>query len=408
MKDANKFTKRSAGTVEGLWLVTGMTLLALATNSQLIQADTKPETASSVTAKTTQVSDSTKPLDDATKTAAVDTDEQVSQSTSSQSQSNLQTNGSATSEQSSSESAGTSTADEQGADAAKSGSDKLTPETDTADSENESASKARPIAASSSSPTNPTTAPVTALSTTSDQEGTETPAPSLENKKRAMLRQSRSIQPVSEDVAVTATTTPTENDDVVTIDGKQVVNYAGYDAVRLVHEAALAADATSKDPKKYGVFGTSEWWIDDNNQTLHIGAGTLADTNAKFDEQGNAISWGNIGWHQIDNFKDRNFALKIEGEIKLGADATGIFAHLFLQDELGLSDLVDTSQTQNISYMFAVDSTKPVNWNFKYRDTSHVTNMSNMFVFVRGIETIDVSNFDTSNVQNMHGMFQNL
>nr|WP_318766386.1 BspA family leucine-rich repeat surface protein [Lactiplantibacillus carotarum] len=156
------------------------------------------------------------------------------------------------------------------------------------------------------------------------------------------------------------------------------------------------------------MFGTSEWWLDHDDRILHIGAGTLTNTDAKFDEQGNTVSWGNIGWHQIANFTDRNFIPIFEGKVKLGVDATGIFAHLYVQDESILSDLIDTSQTQNMSYMFAKDSAPITNYDFKYFDTSHVTNMSNMFVFSRGFVNIDVSNFDTSKVQNMHGMFQAL
>ena len=38
-------------------------------------------------------------------------------------------------------------------------------------------------------------------------------------------------------------------------------------------------------------------------------------------------------------------------------------------------------------------------------DTSHVTNMSNMFSYVTNIEELDLSSFDTTNVTNMNNMF---
>ena len=38
-------------------------------------------------------------------------------------------------------------------------------------------------------------------------------------------------------------------------------------------------------------------------------------------------------------------------------------------------------------------------------DTSHVTDMSNMFNYAINIEELDLSSFDTSNVTNMNGMF---
>lgn len=69
---------------------------------------------------------------------------------------------------------------------------------------------------------------------------------------------------------------------------------------------------------------------------------------------------------------------------------------------------IDLSQfnTENVTNMAAMfDHTVATISNLKKLNTSKVTNMAHMFYQCFGNDTLDVSNFDTSNVTDMHGMF---
>ena len=64
----------------------------------------------------------------------------------------------------------------------------------------------------------------------------------------------------------------------------------------------------------------------------------------------------------------------------------------------------DTSNVADMSYMF---SGEPNIVGINYLDTSNVTNMSYMFYYNTSVTNLDLRNFDTSNVTDMMGMFSN-
>ena len=64
----------------------------------------------------------------------------------------------------------------------------------------------------------------------------------------------------------------------------------------------------------------------------------------------------------------------------------------------------DTSQVTNMEYMFSRMSNLTT-LNFSNFDTSKVKNMSYMFYGMANLTTLDLSNFDTSQVTNMNYMF---
>ena len=70
---------------------------------------------------------------------------------------------------------------------------------------------------------------------------------------------------------------------------------------------------------------------------------------------------------------------------------------------LNLSNF-DTSQVTNMSYMFAGVSNLAT-LNLSNFDTSKVTNMGYMFAGMRNLTTLNLSNFDTSKVTDMNDMF---
>ena len=66
----------------------------------------------------------------------------------------------------------------------------------------------------------------------------------------------------------------------------------------------------------------------------------------------------------------------------------------------------DTSNVTDMSYMFA-ETYDLTSLDVSYFDTSNVSNMSHMFSDMSSLTTLDVSHFDTSNVTNMSSMFYN-
>lgn len=99
------------------------------------------------------------------------------------------------------------------------------------------------------------------------------------------------------------------------------------------------------------------------------------------------------------------------GKIKANADASYMFsnptsksAFSELSSFEGLN-LLDTSQTTNMSYMFyyCLDLT---NLDTSHFNTSNVTNMGSMFSACTSLTFLSLSNFDTSHVTSMSGMFK--
>ncbi|MFD1420246.1 BspA family leucine-rich repeat surface protein [Lactiplantibacillus songbeiensis] len=164
-----------------------------------------------------------------------------------------------------------------------------------------------------------------------------------------------------------------------------------------------------------GMLGTSAWTIgpgDSNQQkVLHIGAGTLANTDVKTDADGKVIDWGALGWnnYEIDG-QHPSLTLSLDGDITTGADASYLFSGLNYMN----SDLkkVHTENTTNMAGMFAgatsTEGRDANNVDVIGFDTSKVTNMSHMFDGYRFNGTFDLSSFDTSQVQDMSYMFTRL
>ena len=66
----------------------------------------------------------------------------------------------------------------------------------------------------------------------------------------------------------------------------------------------------------------------------------------------------------------------------------------------------DTSNVTNMTYMF-YDCRSLTSLDLSSFDTSNVTNMANMFMTCSNLTSLDLSSFDTSNVTNMTSMFNN-
>jgi len=164
-----------------------------------------------------------------------------------------------------------------------------------------------------------------------------------------------------------------------------------------------------------GMLGTSAWTIetvgDYQQKVLHIGAGTLANTDVKTDADGKVTDWGALDWnnYEVDG-QHPSLTLSLDGDITTGADASYLFSGLHYMN----SDLkkVHTENTTNMAGMFAgVTSSEGYDANnvdVIDFDTSKVTNMSHMFDGYDSNAILDLSSFDTSQVQDMSYMFTRL
>jgi len=90
-------------------------------------------------------------------------------------------------------------------------------------------------------------------------------------------------------------------------------------------------------------------------------------------------------------------------KVYLNEDMNSMFRNMSSLTTLDLSDF-DTSQVTNMSYMFFNASSLTL-LNLSNFDTSQVMNMDSIFRGMINLTTIDLSNFDTSKVEDMSSMF---
>ena len=93
-------------------------------------------------------------------------------------------------------------------------------------------------------------------------------------------------------------------------------------------------------------------------------------------------------------------------KVYLNKDAHAMFRGMSNPTSLDLSNF-DTSQVTNMSQMFS-DMSNLTTLNLSNFDTSNVTNMESMFRDMSKLTTLNLSNFSTSNVTNMNSMFANI
>lgn len=133
---------------------------------------------------------------------------------------------------------------------------------------------------------------------------------------------------------------------------------------------------------------------------------TISDIQKIVFEQG-VISQGNVfaDGNRLFNFKGLTNLKTIEGLENLDTSRETNMKGLFKDAHLETLDLshFDTSKVENMQEMFENCTAKTINLsNF---DTSNVTNMTMMFFNTPNLKNIDVSKFNTSKVTSMTGMF---
>lgn len=132
-----------------------------------------------------------------------------------------------------------------------------------------------------------------------------------------------------------------------------------------------------------------------------------------------------IGWYTPNTLH-----VAANGKIVLGPNCSGMFAYFSNLEEIKFNGCVDTSEVENMNYMFygcrklkALDvsdfdtsSATTMRFMFAYCDlvpeldvskfnTSKATDLSYMFYHCVNVEKLDVSGFDTSRNMYLNGMF---
>ena len=93
-------------------------------------------------------------------------------------------------------------------------------------------------------------------------------------------------------------------------------------------------------------------------------------------------------------------------KIHLNPDCTNMFAYFTGMTDVDLSSF-DTSEVESMNAMFYFNFALE-KLNVSGFDTSHVKNMSAMFDNLTSLKELDITNFNTSNVETMQYMFYNL
>ncbi|AVW09863.1 bacterial Ig-like domain-containing protein [Lactiplantibacillus paraplantarum] len=252
-------------------------------------------------------------------------------------------------------------------------------------------------AASSAATSTGTTATLSTTSAASSEAGaagSSAVTSSADSKATASVATSAKIMALDATVSTSDTTSAAKD-------------YAGYHASTNVSS---------------GIFGTSEWWVDED-EVLHIGGGTLASTEAYMTQSdtinGIAYTIGSLNTNTITVPWFKEFVTNSDGDVPItkvvledkviaASDASGLFAGLVNVTSIEGLENLDTSNVVYMAGMFE-QTMHLTSLNLSNFNTSKVVDMTGMF-FGMGFQSetsfeLDVSSFNTSNVTNMATMF---
>ena len=140
---------------------------------------------------------------------------------------------------------------------------------------------------------------------------------------------------------------------------------------------------------------------------IQVGDGVTAtfdpDTGAVEFSSQEGVLWS--GWlERLWIYKDKIKSIKVvSGIVYLPADSSRLFRYLHYLQTLDLNNF-DTSNVTNMSEMFNSCS-RLQSLDLSRFDTSYVTDMGSMFSGCSSLTELNVNNFDTTNVTNMGSMF---
>ena len=134
-------------------------------------------------------------------------------------------------------------------------------------------------------------------------------------------------------------------------------------------------------------------------QTLNNMNDTAWDVSENMD--GSVMAWVE---KSKDNSNYYDLYIGAEGKITAPENFSYFFAGYSNVRSIAFNDVLDTSHTTNMSNLFYC-CTMLSDLDVGYFDTSNVTDMSWMFSTCQSLWTLKLNNFDTSKVTNMSGMF---
>ena len=198
-----------------------------------------------------------------------------------------------------------------------------------------------------------------------------------------------------------------ESEDLYTsIDNKDINHKSIYHTnnsnaieVPIINEQEVNVSSSEKSVESLtvigeGSLGTSKWYVDSAG-TLHIESGIFGDTVS--------INNGNSPFYQ---YASQIRSIVFEGPVTAGESLSSLFSTLTQVKSIDNLLYLNTSQTKDMSRMF-LSMSNLESLDLTDFDTTNVTNMSMMFYGLRNLIFINVSSFNTNNVTDMNNMFQN-
>lgn len=154
----------------------------------------------------------------------------------------------------------------------------------------------------------------------------------------------------------------------------------------------------SRTTEKELLWGTSLWTFNEETGTLTVNPGQLNEYNAS----DNPAPWKRSDESMVSADSIRKIVFT--GEVIAPKQSQQLFAHLKnLLEIVGLQNM-DTSNVNNMYGMF-LETGSLLSLDLDHFDTSNVTRMASMFQGARSLTNLDLNGFNTSRVIDMGAMF---
>jgi len=177
--------------------------------------------------------------------------------------------------------------------------------------------------------------------------------------------------------------------------------------------APVAQAATVKaDSLANGQYGTVTWTLTADG-TLHLGAGQMGEPENLIANAGQMATQivlaqgGTPTAATTQSAADLVTSVVLDGKVVAPKNAINLFRQFRNVTAYKNLNRLDTSQSTNISGMFAVNNFdgQVTSLDLSSFDTSHVTSLDWLFYGQSQLSQVDVSQFDTSQVKSMTSMF---
>ena len=154
----------------------------------------------------------------------------------------------------------------------------------------------------------------------------------------------------------------------------------------------------SRTTEKELLWGTSLWTFNEETGTLTVNPGQLNEFNAN----NNPAPWKRNDENMV--FADSIRKIVFTGKVTAPKQSHQLFAHLKNLGEIVGIQNMDTSNVNNMYGMF-LETSSLVSLDLSGFDTSNVTRMTSMFQNAKSLTNLDLSGFNTSLVSDMGSMF---